>query len=231
MIIYKTYETLSHALAQTFVWECNKAITANNVFRVALSGGSTPKLFLELLATPEFNNNINWKKVHLFLVDERYVPYTNAESNYKMIKDVLLTKIKIPAKNVHIVPVKTTPVTDAKMYEQTIKTIFNSNKPVFDLIILGLGNDGHTASIFPNTPILNENKRLIKEVFVESKNMYRISFTFPLINAAKCKVFLVSGAEKATVLKKLTAKTKNNLPASLVTNNVVIMADESAKCG
>jgi 6-phosphogluconolactonase len=231
MLTYNTYELLSHALAHTFVWESNKAINNHGTFYVAISGGNTPRLFLQLLATPAYSNNINWKKIQLFFVDERYVPYSNADSNYGMAKNVLLSQIKMPQKNVHAMPVGTTPVADAKTYELTIKTVFDSKKPVFDLIILGLGNDGHTASLFPETEILHETKKLIKEVFVPAKNSYRISFTYPLINAARCKVFLVSGAEKTAVLKKISGPKKNNLPASLIFNNVVIMADDAAVCG
>jgi 6-phosphogluconolactonase len=225
MLHYNSYESLSTAAAHFFTVACQRSIAVHDKFTVALSGGNTPKRFLELLATPEFSNNINWKKVIIFFSDERYVPHSDAERNFNMASKALLDHIAIPHKNIFAIPVSSTPVKDAAIYEASVKKITGDTKFVFDLILLGMGADGHTASLFPGTEILNEKKRLVKEVFLKEKNIYRISFTFPLINRAKQILILVSGKEKAAALKKVISKrkTKNPLPVQLLKGDITWM--------
>jgi 6-phosphogluconolactonase len=211
IIVCNNYQQLSLAVAHYIL---NATLNANNKFSVALSGGSTPKLLYQLLATKPFANTINWKKVYIFLVDERYVPHTDTASNFKMMQDALLSKIKIPRQNIFSVNTAATPATDALAYEQKIKS-FLKNKGV-DLMLLGIGNDGHTASLFPGYTLLNETKRLVKEEFIKEKNQYRISLTLPFINKSKQILFLVSGKDKATVFKKVTARQNKKIPATLV---------------
>ena len=206
MLHYNSYESLSNAAAHFFTVACQRSIAAHDKFTVALSGGNTPKRLYGLLATPEFGNNINWKKVFIFFSDERYVPHNDAESNFNMAAKALLDHISIPKKNIFAIPVSSTPAKDSLAYEAAVKGITGDKKFAFDLILLGMGADGHTASLFPGNEILNEKKRLVKEVFVQEKNMFRISFTLPLINQAKQILLLVSGEEKKQVLKKIVAK-------------------------
>lgn len=234
-IIWKNSEALSIAAAHYFVKICAESIAATGKFAVALSGGSTPRRLFEILATEEFSKNIDWKKVLLFWGDERFVPHTDADSNYKMVKDVLLSQVKIPKKNIFPVPTAGWPQDCAEAYEKTIQKELGRTAAM-DLTLLGMGDDGHTASLFPDTKILEENKRLIKEVWVDAKQTWRISFTYPLINRSKEVMFLVAGANKAPVLKKvLSGKTvKNPYPVQevkLKKGNLVWMLDEAAVSG
>ena len=171
MLHYNSYESLITAAAHFFTVACSRSIAAHDKFTVALSGGNTPKRLYELLATPEFSNNINWKKVFIFFSDERYVPHIDAESNYNMASKALLDHIPIPRKNIFAIPVSSTPKKDAATYEVSVKKITADSKFSFDLVLLGMGADGHTASLFPGNEILQEKKKLIKEVFVKEKNI------------------------------------------------------------
>ena len=218
VICWKDPESLSLTAAHFFVTECHRSIALHGRFIVALSGGNTPKRLYQLLATPEFSKNIPWKKVFLFWSDERFLPHTDPESNYRMVKENLLDHISIPKKNIYPTPVKSSPRLCAAKYEASIKKIFPGKAPAFDWVLLGVGEDGHTASLFPATNILKKKKRLVKEVWVESKQTWRISFTLPLINKAVQIIFLVVGKEKAAVVATALAnkKTKHSLPIQLV---------------
>lgn len=209
ILVWSDAEALSRAAAYFFVKSCKESIEQKGRFAVALSGGNTPKRLYQLLATQEFSRNIAWKKVMLFWGDERSVPHKSDESNFKMVKEALLDKVKIPKKNIFPVPVKGSPKDCALQYEATLKTALG-NRPCFDLTLLGMGDDGHTASLFPGTDILNEKKRLIKEVWVEEKQTYRISVTYPLINHSNEVMFLVSGKAKAPVIRNIISGKKQN---------------------
>jgi 6-phosphogluconolactonase len=233
ILTWKDADELSQAAALFFVAECHRCIAQKGSFVVALSGGSTPKKLFQLLAASGISRNILWKQVFLFWSDERFVPLTDADSNYRMAKENLLDHISIPKKNVFATPVKGSPEDCARQYEDSLRRFFNGKKPVFDWLLLGAGPDGHTASLFPGTDILDEKKRLVKEVWVEAKSTWRISFTYPLINKAENVVFLVSGAEKAPVIKEVMKKTasKNPLPVQGVqptAGQVWWMLDEAA---
>lgn len=233
ILTWKDADELSQAAVLFFVAECQRCIVQKGTFVVALSGGSTPKKLFELLATPGISRNIPWKQVFFFWSDERFVPLTDADSNYHMAKESLLDHIPIPKKNVFATPVKGSPKDCAKQYEESLRRFFDGKKAVFDWLLLGAGPDGHTASLFPGTDILEEKKRLVKEVWVEAKQTWRISFTYPLINKAANIVFLVSGAEKAPVIKEVIKKSisKNPLPVQLVqpaSGQVWWLLDEAA---
>ena len=173
MLHYNSYESLSTAAAHFFTVACQRSIAAHDKFTVALSGGNTPKRLYELLAMPEFSNNINWKKVFIFFSDERYVSHNDADSNFNMAAKALLEHISIPKKNIFAIPVSSTPAKDAIAYEAAVKKITSDSKFALDLVLLGMGADGHTASLFPGTEILNEKRRLLKEVFLKDKNICR----------------------------------------------------------
>jgi 6-phosphogluconolactonase len=218
MLLYNTYETMSIAAAHFFVTEYEKAIIKKERFTVALSGGNTPEYLYTLLTTHVYSRNINWKKVFIFFSDERFVPHTSKESNYKMACGTLLSNIPIPAKNIF--------GKDALRYERSVKKIFGTTVvPAFDLVLLGMGADGHTASLFPGSVLLKEKKRLVKEVYLVEKDIYRISFTLPLINRSKQILILVSGKEKTPILKKIFSRriTKDLLPVQMVKGNVMWM--------
>ena len=228
MLLYNTYEMMSIAAAHFFTIEYEKAITKKGRFLVALSGGNTPRHLYELLASHTYSLNIDWKKVFIFFSDERYVPYNDNTSNFKLAKDNLLKEISVPEKNVFPIPTSSSPEKDALKYESTIRKIFAGRPAAFDLVMLGMGADGHTASLFPGADVLKEKKRLVKEVYVHEKNTYRISFTLPLINRAKQVLILVSGEDKKAILQKIAGKAfpKKPLPVQMVKGNVLWMVDE-----
>ena len=200
---FENADLLAEAAASYFIELANEAILLKGRFTVALSGGNTPASMYKLLATDFYSKQIDWKKCYFFWGDERCVPLDNKENNSFNAKNILLDKVPIPKKNIFIIPVDESPVNAAIYYEATIKIFFKSDKPIFDLILLGMGDNGHTASLFPHTTILKETNALVKEVFVAEAKMYRVSFTAPLINDAKHILFLVAGKNKETMLKKV----------------------------
>lgn len=223
---------LSHAAANLIVTESNKAVQQKGYFTIALSGGGTPKLLFELLALQPYKNNIPWKKTIITFGDERFVAPTSDESNYKMANDALLKHVPLLKKNILIVPtLKVTPEQSALLYEVAIKKYVNSKNP-FDLVLLGIGEEGHTASIFPKSPLLTDKKHWIKNIWVAEKNMDRISFTMSFINHAKNIAFLISGESKAVIVKKIFSKSGAALPAAMVKakENTFWFLDEAA-CG
>ncbi len=222
--------SLAHAVAHLIVTESNKAVLSKPFFTIALSGGSTPKLLFELLAKAPYKNNIPWKKVIFTFGDERFVPPTSDESNFKMAMEALLKNVPVPKKNILAVPtLKNSPADAAKIYEQEIKKYVSKKVPL-DLVLLGIGEEGHTASIFPGSPLLAENKNWVKEIWVKEKNMDRISFTMPFIKQASNVAFLVSGVSKAAIVKKIFSASGRNLPAARVTakKNLFWFLDEAA---
>jgi 6-phosphogluconolactonase len=229
-LIWPDAESLATAAAHFIVTESNKAVTAKGYFTIALSGGKTPELLCKILARSPFKENIPWENIIIIFGDERFVPAASDESNYKMTNEALLKKVQIPKRN--ILKVKTekiSPAVSAALYEKSIKKYVSSKKP-FDLILLGIGEEGHTASLFPGSVLLKEKKRLVKEVFVKEKNMYRISFTLPCINKAKNVLFIVTGENKKAILKKIFSERHRSLPAAMVkpAGNLIWMIDEAA---
>ena len=216
--IFDTDGLVFKAAADLILQLCERSIATKGTFTIALSGGNTPKKLYELLAQAPYVKKINWKKIFVFWGDERCVPVYNEENNSHMASVALLSNVPIPKENIFPVPVNFEPSKAAARYEQMIKTFFKEKEPHFDLILLGLGEDGHTASLFPGTDILDEKKALVKQVYSKEKNMYRISFTIPLINDARHILFLVTGKEKSSIIGKLFAKPakKNVLPAQLI---------------
>jgi 6-phosphogluconolactonase len=217
---FDTAQLLATATADYFVQLSYEAIAAKGKFTVALSGGSTPAALFAILATEEYANKINWKNVYVFWGDERCVALDSIDNNAFNAKNILINKVPIPKKNIFVIPVDETPVNAAIYYEATIKIAFKSDKPIFDLILLGMGDDGHTASLFPHTEILQEKNKLVKEVFLTEKNLWRISLTEPIINAAKHKLFLIAGKAKAAMLDIILNGEKDfeKYPAQMIEN-------------
>jgi len=217
--IVATAADLFHAAAEEFVSVARAAIGAQGRFTVALSGGSTPKALYSLLATNYAD--FVWNRVFLFFGDERHVPPTDAESNYRMVKESLLSKISIPAENVFRVHAENPDAAAAALeYETQMRRFFELKAgefPRFDLILLGMGPDGHTASLFPDSAALDEQSRLVVANWVEKFNTHRITFTFPVLNHAHEVMFLASGADKAEMLHQvLEGKSDPPLPSQRV---------------
>jgi 6-phosphogluconolactonase len=193
-------ETLDFSVEQ-FLFLAAEAIAQEGKFLVALSGGSTPKAIYELLAQSPESENIEWDKVYLFWSDERSVPPTDPESNYKMAMDSGLSKLPIPKENIFRMKAEKDIEANAKHYEEEIKKL--SPKGSFDLVMLGMGEDGHTASLFPKTHALHTSGQLVVGNFVPQKNTWRMTLTYSCIDAAKNTVIYVLGKSKAEMVKKI----------------------------
>lgn len=201
-----TPQDLFQAAADEVLHAAADAIAQRGRFTIALSGGSTPRNMYALIAA-NASSNLPWEKMFFFWGDERHVPPNDPESNYRMANEALLSKVPVPPANVFPVPAEN-PDADAaaQAYEETLRKFFTlspSDFPRFDLILLGLGPDGHTASLFPETAALHEKSRLVVANWVEKMKTSRITFTLPVLNAARCVAFLVSGADKAQVLHEV----------------------------
>jgi 6-phosphogluconolactonase len=200
-------------------WMTAAALAAKGPFRVALSGGSTPKALYGLLASDEFRGRFPWRLVSWYWGDERFVPYDHPESNYRMTREAMLAKAPVPPENVHPVPTDGTPEDAAHRYERTLQdayrgTTLDPDRALFDVTLLGLGPDGHTASLLPGDPVLKERKRWVA-VVAHGRPEARITMTYPVIESSRRVAFLVSGREKAPVLRAIRAGDKK-LPAARV---------------
>ncbi len=191
---------------ETFVRLSQRA-SPSAPFRVALSGGSTPKLLYGLLASETFKNEVPWRDIQFFFGDERWVPPTSRDSNYKLAKDELLSKVDVDTTYVFPIPTEgISPDDSATQYEGTLRRQFRAGEgevPHFDLIFLGMGDDGHTASIFPHTAPINETKRLVVAHYVDKLATDRVTLTPPVLWKAAEVIFLVSGDAKAPALKEV----------------------------
>jgi 6-phosphogluconolactonase len=201
-----TPQDLFQAAAEEVIRAATSAVAQRGRFAIALSGGSTPKNLYTLIAA-NASANLPWDRMFFFWGDERHVPPDNPDSNYRMAKETLLSKVAIPTANIFPVPAENPDASAAaEAYEQTLRKFFGlapGEFPRFDLILLGMGPDGHTASLFPETAALQEKSRLVVANWVEKLNASRITFTLPVLNAARCVAFLVSGTDKAVVLHEV----------------------------
>jgi 6-phosphogluconolactonase len=189
-------------------------------FSVAVSGGSTPKLLFELMANPGFQGHIRWSNLHVFQVDERCVPPDDPQSNYRMIKHELLDAVPLPAENFHRMAAER-PDRDqaAHEYADEIGRVLHPAQgefPHFDLILLGMGPDGHTASLFPGSPALDERTAWVAPNFAAQLNSHRLTLTLPVLNAAAHVIFLVAGADKAETLRQVLEGPPGKFPAQLI---------------
>lgn len=211
--VFSNIEELNDFAAERFIEIGNAAIEKRGQFIVALAGGSTPKAFYQLLASDKFKNKIDWASVFFFFGDERHVPPDHKESNFRMANESLFEPLKISEENIFrwITEEKHAEIV-ADDYESRILDFFDKKdllsdefdeEPSFDLILLGMGDDGHTASLFPYTEALNETNRIAVENIVEKLNAIRLTLTFPVINNAENVIFLVKGADKAETLKQV----------------------------
>lgn len=225
---------LNRAAMEEFVRSANHAITDHDRFAVALSGGNTPRSVYSLIAD-NYQTSLPWNKVHIFFGDERSVPPDNPESNYRMARESLLSKVPIPDSNVHRVRAELPADQAAQLYSAELADFFHLEKqnwPRFDLIMLGIGDEGHTASLFPDSKALTEKSQLVVANWVEKFHTWRITFTYPVLNHAAEVMFLVSGAGKAAILKAIFDPAQNNVyPAQGVhpeTGKLLWMVDAPA---
>ena len=201
--ILTTPQELFEAAAEEVVRAAKEAVTQRGRFTIALSGGSTPKNLFNLLAT-NARTVLPWDRMFFFWGDERHVPPTDPDSNYRMAEETMLSKIPVAAGNVfRIAAENPDAAAAAEAYEQTLRKFFQlgpGQVPIFDLILLGMGPDGHTASLFPGSAGLQEKSRLVIANWVDKLKTSRLTLTLPVLNAARCVAFLVSGTDKAPAL-------------------------------
>ncbi|MGD0230923.1 MAG: 6-phosphogluconolactonase [Syntrophorhabdales bacterium] len=216
--VFETLSGLASHMAERFRLISEEAVARAGRFAVALSGGRTPvDLYVELARR---GSAFDWAHIHIFLVDERFVPYSDRESNFGMIKRTLLDAVLPPPENVH--PIDTAvadPAISAQKYEEEIVAFFGAGgaMPRFDLVMLGLGEDGHTASLFPGSPALREKTHPVQAIAPHGKvTTPRVTITLPVINGARNVVFLITGKGKARVLRRVIEEKDPQLPASLV---------------
>ena len=219
--IYNTIDEVLENLAQHFIDAANASIGTRGRFSVALSGGSSPEKLYALLASAAFNTKVEWNKIYFFFGDERYVPLTDDQSNFKMVDRVLFQPLQIDPSKIFAVNTTLQPDEAATDYMQKITAHFMEEEPRFDLVLLGLGDNSHTASLFPHTNILREISATIKSVFIPGQQVYRISFTAPLINLARRISFLVYGSGKAQAVANILEGHHDieNFPAQLIAPN------------
>jgi 6-phosphogluconolactonase len=197
---------LAHHVAE---WMTEAALAAHDTFRVSLSGGSTPKTLYGVLASDEFRTRFPWSRVAWYWGDERFVPYDHPDSNYRMARQAMLSKVPVEAKNVHPIPTDGAPEDAARRYERTLQEAYgaatlNPQRPLFDVTLLGLGSDGHTASLLPGEPVLSERKLWVAAVS-RGRPEVRITMTYPVIESSKRVAFLVAGDSKADIFSAIRA--------------------------
>ncbi len=216
--IFKNLEELSNSAAEAFVEASQKAVKEKDVFSVALSGGSTPEMTYSMLSKAPFRDQIPWDKVHIFWGDERCVALDDPRNNAKNAIEIWLKHVPILHSHIHRIISALAPEEAAELYENVLKDFFKGQNPKFDLVFLGLGSNGHTASLFPHTPVLKEESRWVREVYVEEQKMHRITLTVPFLNKSAHTVFLVSGAGKASALSEVLKGPfkPDELPAQLI---------------
>ena len=216
--VLKNPEAVLAAMADSISEQSHDSIARRGKFNLALSGGSSPRNLYRLLASEAYRDKIDWRHVYFFFGDERYVPSDHPDSNFRMVRESLFAPLSIASEQIFAVNTTLSPAESARTYEQDMVKHFHGQLCCFDLILLGLGDNSHTASLFPHTSILHEKKALVKEVFVREVNMYRITFTAPLINLAHRVAFLVYGASKSEAVRHILEEPYNpeEYPAQLI---------------
>jgi len=217
--IYKNQEDLANELALWMSAVIESTLQNQEFFTLALSGGETPQRLYKRLASPEFKEKINWNRVHLFWGDERAVPFNDHRNNAKMAYSLFIDRVGIPAAQVHAMRTDIEPVFAAKEYEKILHTYFDNTVTSFDLILLGLGEDGHTLSIFPGSPLLEaEEQNWVNAVYHEEQHMYRITLTPVIANRSSRIAFMVEGSNKAKIVKEVIEGnySPSTLPAQLI---------------
>jgi 6-phosphogluconolactonase len=222
--VFRSASELSEAATTLFVSLAREATAARGRFAVALSGGATPLELFRRLAKPEFVSQTDWSRIHLFWGDERCVPPGHPDSNYGAARQTLIERIPIPDAQVHRMRGEWAPETAAVEYERELRAFFEEPAaaqpawPRFDLVLLGMGSDGHTASLFPGAAVLRETSRWVAAYFVDAAHGWRITLTPPALNAGRLVAFLVAGADKAERLRQVLIgpAQPERLPAQII---------------
>ncbi len=205
LIIKKDSNELSNDFAVWLADHIRKTVEHQDFFTICLSGGSTPKKVYKLLASDKLKNKIDWSKLHFFWGDERFVPLADERNNAKMAFDNLLDHVPVLKENIHVMRTDIEPAASVIEYEKILHSYFPDKTKTFDLVMLGMGDNAHTLSLFPGYDVVNEKEKWVDSFYLTEQEMYRITLTAPVVNAAGLVVFLVSGADKAAALQHVLA--------------------------
>jgi 6-phosphogluconolactonase len=210
--------TLAREAAQRFAGLALEAVGSHGRFSAALSGGSTPRALYTLLAQEPHRGQVPWDGIHLFWGDERCVPPDNPGSNYRLANEALIAHVPIPPENIHRVQGEREPEAAARLYDRALRDFYCGPRPRFDLVLLGLGEDGHTASLFPGSEAVGETERLAVavEAHYQDRPAHRVTLTLPAINTARHVVFLVTGSAKAGIVQAVLDDPRGHFPAGQV---------------
>lgn len=216
--IYDDPASLSRAAAELFVRQAEQAIKVRSRFSVALSGGQTPRRTYEILAQPPFREQVDWQQIHVFWGDERCVPPQDPRSNARLARRAWLDQVPLPPSRIHPICCQPSPAAGAREYEILLRQFCAGTPPGLDLVFLGLGEDGHTASLFPDNEALDERERWTTAVYVPAQGLHRVTLTPAFINQARVVAFLVTGAAKAQALREVLQGPRDSrrLPAQLI---------------
>ncbi|HLZ87051.1 MAG TPA: 6-phosphogluconolactonase [Puia sp.] len=201
--VFKDSEALSNAAAKFIADSITTTLKTKPRYTIALSGGSTPKRLHQILAQSPYKEQIDWTKLHVFWGDERAVPFEDSRNNAKMAYDTLLDFVPVPASQIHVMRTDIGPEQSAAEYEKILHQYFDGAATSFDLVLLGMGDDGHTLSLFPGTPVIHEEKLWATAFFLKAQDMYRITLTKTIVNRSACVAFLTAGTAKANALKEV----------------------------
>ena len=203
LYIFDDKEIMSEELASWIEDLVQATLKNQDFFTLVLSGGGTPKLLFQKLASDKYKSKIDWKRVHIFWGDERVVPFEDDRNNAKMAYDILINHVDVPPGQVHIMRTDIEPEQAAEEYEKILHQYFDKTPNSFDLVLLGMGDDGHTLSLFPGSPIIEEQEHWVNSVYNTEQKMYRITLMPAIVNKASNIAFMVDGDKKANVLKKV----------------------------
>ena len=233
LITKDTPEELSHTVANWLVDYSKEVLQRQDRFTIALSGGSTPQQLFELLAKPPYQDTIEWEKWHVFWGDERYVPFEDNRNNARMAYETLLNHVPVPEDQIYAFQTNLEPQSAAEAYEQVLHQYFDGSDTTFDLVLLGMGDDGHTLSLFPGTAVIHEEAAWVKAYYLDQQEMYRLTLTTPVVNRAACVAFLVTGGKKTASLKKVLqgAYQPDKYPSQVIkplNGNLIWFTDKAA---
>ncbi len=232
--VWRDIAEVSERGAELLVGVAREAVSSRGAFTLALSGGSTPKALYQLLATESYRARVPWPQTHVYWSDERCVPPTDAQSNYRLAHETLLAHVPVPHEQVYRMRGEDEPEQAAELYAAELEKQFGAGEPRFSLILLGMGEDGHTASLFPRSPVLKDKEHTVAAPFVEQFAAHRLTLTLRTLNAAETIVFLVTGEAKAAALLAVfesDAVEDDSLPAALVRparGELIWLLDEAA---
>lgn len=237
--VFKNTDQLSLALAEWITSLIEETLTRKDRFSLVLSGGNTPKKLHLLLASSPYRERIDWNKIHLFWGDERAVPFSDERNNARMAFDTLLDKVDVPRYQIHLMDTSLIPEKAASEYEKILKEYFGTSvlpAQTFDLVLLGMGDDGHTLSLFPGTSVIHEEKSWVTSFFLKAQEMYRITLTKNIVNHAEHIVFMISGRDKAHALHEVLEGERNpdRYPSQLIIptqGELHFFMDEAAASG